>query len=306
LPRPHRAIHKTCYRYYRRDEPTSHIIECLEGVQISHPPLPEQCAIAHVLRTVQQAKEATEKVIAATRQLKQSLMRHLFTFGPVPFDQADQVALKETEIGDIPKHWNLFKISDVAEVKTSTSSLKTLEQCDKGPVPVFYLKVSDMNHPSNLLRMVTTATITEITEEAADRLNAVRPDAIVFPKRGAAIATNKKRLTTTKCLLDPNLMAVIPREHSLSDFIYRWFERFDLSTITDTTTLPQINKKDIEPLIIPVPLNEEQLQVAKMLGVIDAKIGKEKSIYDSLDSLFKSLLHNLMTGKVRVNDLNFS
>jgi type I restriction enzyme S subunit len=41
--------------------------------------------------------EAQDKIITAARELKKSPMRHLFIYGPVPLDQADQVPLKETE-----------------------------------------------------------------------------------------------------------------------------------------------------------------------------------------------------------------
>jgi type I restriction enzyme S subunit len=269
------------------------------------PPLPEQKAIAHVLRTVQKAKEATEKVIAATRQLKQSLMRHLFTYGPVPFDQADKVELKETEIGEVPVQWELKEICEVAEVKTSTSSLEKLQAATPGTAPVLYLKVSDMNHPSNLRRIVTAASAFNVSREAASALNAVPSGATVLPKRGAAIATNKKRLTTCLCLLDPNLVAIIPGDKLAHDYLFAWFERFDLRTITDTTTLPQINKKDIEPLVLPVPSQEEQRWMASWLSAVEKKAEQEEARRDALNILFQSLLHHLMTGKVRVNDLDF-
>ncbi len=80
---------------------------------VPKPPLPEQRNIAAVLDTVRRAIETTEKVVAAAKELKRSLLQYLFTYGPVPHDAADRVSLKETEIGSMPEGWDMVQLGDV-------------------------------------------------------------------------------------------------------------------------------------------------------------------------------------------------
>jgi len=85
-------------------------------IPIAIPPVEEQKAIAYVLSAVQEAREKTEKVIEAAKELKKSLMKHLFTYGPVSLEEADRINLKETEIGLIPESWEVAKLGEVASV----------------------------------------------------------------------------------------------------------------------------------------------------------------------------------------------
>lgn len=123
-------------------------IPLLESLEIPLPPLAEQQAIAEVLRTVQRAKEATEKVIAATRQLKASLMKHLFTYGPVPLNQADQVPLKETETGAVPEHWRRSRVAELGRVVTGKTPSTGKPEYWNGDIP--FITPADL--PNGIIR----------------------------------------------------------------------------------------------------------------------------------------------------------
>jgi len=55
--------------------------------------------------------------------------------------------------------------------------------------------------------------------------------------------------------------------------------------------------------LLPLPV---QQKIASILSAIDAKIEAEENKKQALEGLFKTLLHNLMTAKIRVNHLEIN
>jgi type I restriction enzyme, S subunit len=276
----------------------------LKALGITVPPLCEQRAIAAVLRTVQQAKEATERVIAATRQLKASLLHHLFTYGPVSFDQADRVPLKETEYGSVPEAWNVIELKDaVAEIDYGLSA----------PIP--------KTPPKGGTNIVSTADITkdgrllyaqirqvEVPAKSIARLTLKGGD-LLFNWRNSPELVGKTAVFEGQ--LVPHIFAsfilrVRTREERTHNLFLKQLlnhyrtSRVFLSLARRAVNQANYNRNEISLLAIPHPPVPEQREIAAQLLAVDAKIAAEESRRAALDALFKSLLHNLMTGKVRL------
>ena len=234
-------------------------------------------------------------------ELKKALMQKLFTEG------LRNEPRKQTEIGLIPESWDLPTIESVCTIKASAMSYKQLENAPDVPdgIRVFGIKVSDMNRPGNEVEFLSANLERQIPEKEAFK-RTVPKDSIVFPKRGAAIATNKKRLTTCRTVLDPNLIAVMTSDSVSHKFLYHWFNTFDLKKITDPGPTPQLNKKDIAPLKFPMPSIDEQEEIAYFINVAEQKTALHACKRDQFQDLFRTLLHELMTAKIRVHELEIS
>jgi len=273
-----------------------------QGILNSHaipiPPLTEQKKIAHILSTVQRAIEAQERIIQTTTELKKALMHKLFTEGLRNEPQ------KQTEIGLVPESWVTPTVESVCTIKASAMSYSQLEKAPNvsDGVRVIGIKVSDMNLPGNEIEF-RSANLERLLTEKEARKRTVPADSIIFPKRGAAIATNKKRLTTGYTVLDPNLIAVMPSEAVNHRYLFHWFNTFDLKKITDPGPTPQLNKKDIAPLKFPMPPVEEQEAIAAAIDAAEEKGTLHVRKRDQLQDFFRILLHELMTAKTRVHDL---
>jgi type I restriction enzyme S subunit len=281
-------------------------LERLRGISLSMPPLPEQRAIARVLNTVQRAREATEAVIAATRELKRSLMRHLFTYGPVPVQEAGRVPLKETEIGPMPEHWEVASLGEV--VRRGGGSIQTgpfgslLHSSDYVPDGVPVVMPKDLASDGRIVR----DSVACIGPEDFQRLRRyhLEPGDLLVARRGqlgrTGLVTDAERgwVCGTGCLrvrpgelLEPAFLSGVFGTRQARDW---------LASNAIGTTMANLSERILDRLPVPLPPLAEQQQVARMLWVLDAKLAAEEKRRAALEGLFRSLLQGLMTGRVRV------
>jgi type I restriction enzyme S subunit len=273
----------------------------LEKIVIPQPSVDEQRRIARVLATIQRAMEVQEKVIAAARELKRSLMKHLFTYGPVPVTETARVPLKETEIGPVPEAWGIVPLQSLCVKKVTDGTHKTPRYIETGVPFVSAVNISSGKIDFNSCKRISR----EEHELLTKRCRPERED-ILLSKVGtvgivAKVETDAEfSIFVQLALLKPNKKILNP------DFLY-----FALSTDTlqgrihnraSQSTMQYIGVGKIAELEIPLPSLPEQEHVAQMLLAVDRKIEAEENRKAALQALFKTMLHHLMTGKIRVHE----
>jgi type I restriction enzyme S subunit len=158
-------------------------------------------------------------------------------------------AFLRSRFADIAAAHASHGLGDVADIMGGQSLPKGTTE-DPGSHAVLLLKVADMNLQGN--EVVASAAREYVSKPPKGRV--LPAGTVVFPKRGGAIATNKKRLLGRPALLDPNLMGLVPKSGAMRPgFLLAWLETVDLVQLSNGGVIPQLNKKDLEPLTIPCP-----------------------------------------------------
>ena len=144
--------------------------------------------------------------------------------------------------------WVERAIGEICELQSGTTVDKRLER-PTGDVP--YLKVADMTFAGNAERILTSS---RFLNRADIKAASVLPiGTTIFPKRGGAIATNKKRLTAVPICADLNIMGVLPSTAILPELVFMYFLSVDMRELGSGSSIPQINNYDVAPLKIHFP-----------------------------------------------------
>ena len=155
---------------------------------------------------------------------------------------------------------------------------KSDELASIGDIP--YFKVGDMNTEGN--EKVLRITSLFLKEKAGKTFPA---GAIVYPKNGGAVFTNKRRILATESVIDLNTGGFVCGERLNQAYTYMFFCGLDFRKISKGTALPTIDQKKLHQTKIPVPPLEEQSRIVTRLGEAFAEIDRAEKAYEELQTL---------------------
>lgn len=266
------------------------------------PPIefPEQKKIAHILSTVQRAIEAQERIIQTTTELKKALMHKLFTEGLRNEPQ------KQTEIGPVPESWEVVELGSLAKVGNGSTPKRANEAYwEGGTIPwLNSTKIHD--------RFITESD-QFVTPQAVKEchLPRVAPNSLLIAITGQGKTLGNSAITRIETCINQHLAyAQFHAAKIVPDFVL-WFmqTRYDyLRSIAHGggSTKGALTCGFLKTLPIPVPSRAEQEKIATTFQTLEDKRDFAVRKQAALQDLFRTLLHELMTAKTRVHEVEVS
>jgi type I restriction enzyme S subunit len=268
----------------------------IKNLLIPLPSLSEQQKIAEVLSTVDEAIQKTDEVIAKTERLKKGLMQELLTRG------IGHKEFKDTEIGRIPKEWEIVTLGGIATEVYRYPTYYNIEYVIKGIPEIrgelikengeLEADVSKYRFISEEISRRYPRTILQEGDFVLSVRGTMGKVAIV-PKflEGANITANLIRISLDRSKCYPPFF----KQVFLSDFFKR-----TLNDLSSQTTIKTIQAPILKSLKIPLPPIKEQQKIAEILSTIDKKLEIERNEKAKLERIKQGLMDLLLTGKIRV------
>lgn len=175
----------------------------------------------------------------------------------------------------ISSKYDVVTIGDVATLINGFAFPVGL-QGGKGSIP-FY-KVGDMNTVGNEVEMHTSKNY--VSQELADeqKWRIAPKGTVIFPKIGAAIATNKKRILSEAAIFDNNVMGIICSDKILPKYMLYTLNSIDISTWASLANPPSISRDVVLEHKIPLPSLDAQQQIISELDEYQKIINSAKTI----------------------------
>ena len=244
----------------------------MQQFEVDMPELAEQKKIAEYFRALDHLITLHQRKLEHVKKMKKSMLQKMFP-------KKNQL-YPEVRFPGFTDAWEQRKLGEYVEITSGEAPAKFQEG------DINYVKVDDLNYAYKTV----INTQNKVLKNSSVKM--VQAGSVIFPKRGAAILTNKVRVLGVDSYMDTNMMA-LSSEKLDTNFLYTMLSKEGLYKIADTSTIPQINNKHIEPYKIYLPSMDEQLKIGIYFSNLDNLITLHQRELDHLQLLKKGMLQQM-------------
>tara|TARA_Y100001978_G_scaffold196736_1_gene206627 strand:+ start:24 stop:1229 length:1206 start_codon:yes stop_codon:yes gene_type:complete len=264
-----------------------------ELYEIPIPPLPEQKKIASILTSVDKVIENTQKQIDKLQELKNATMNELLTKGIGHTD------FKDSKLGQIPKSWKVCSLGELGQIIDPHPSHRAPPEVNDG-IP--FLGIGDLKENGEIdtskVRLVAREEILE-----HEKRYQISENTIGFGRVASIgkIIDFPKELKNV--LISPTLAVIEPhsvQKKFLVNYLKSQLIINQLNFLITGSTRSSLGIQLLRELSIFLPPLPEQKEIASILTSMDRNIEEKQHKLLQIQSLKKSLMQDLLTGKVRV------
>jgi type I restriction enzyme, S subunit len=265
------------------------------------PPLPEQKKIASILTSVDEVIEKTQSQIDKLQDLKKGTMNELLTKG------IGHTEFKDSDLGRIPKSWEVKRLEDCISSFQNGYAFSSSGYVDEG-IPIISIvnislggkfkfdKTKEKKWSIDEVNSLQRYLVRE--GDLIMAMTDVTPNMAVIG-RGAIVRRSQNSL------LNQRVGLIRTNEICTGDFLayvfngqyWRYYSKISASLGAQAN----IGTQGILSGLIAVPGLDEQIKITEILNSLDEQIEVRGQKVSQTQSLKKSLMQDLLTGKVRVS-----
>jgi len=258
--------------------------------------LDNQDAKCGLFDAVDEAIDATRRVIEQTRRLKTAVLQDLLTRG-LPGRHSE--FREHRQLGSYPADWKLCRLDQIARVERGkfTHRPRNDPAFYGGPTP--FVQTSDVVNSGDYLR------------QHSQTLNA-RGLAVsrVFPKGTIlfviAGTVGEPTIASYDVAFPDSVVGITPRDGVNSFFLLRLLQFGHRRVVRTATESAQANisLELLRPLPFALPEPDEQAEIGRILRAVEERVEHEIESLDRLRLVKSALSQALLTGRVRCGRLH--
>ena len=248
------------------------------------PPFPEQKKIALILNSVDEVIETNQKKIKKLQDLKKAIINGLLTKG------IDHKEFKDSELGRIPKSWKVYELGKLCNFTQGVqiSLDETLRVKKDGYIR--YLYINDFLLDKNLRFIKDEFPKKIVTEQDLVMANTGHSAGTIFRGKHGVLSNNAFKISIKRLIKSEYLFYYLSTDNY-------WFK---IRKLFNSAGQPHVGHSNIAKLQFLCPPLDEQDKILSICHKIDENILNNEKKLSKIKFLKKSLMQDLLTGKVRV------